>query len=103
VLSANQDGADVSIQQGPATLVYSSTTVSLLTKESTFSCDLAEVRRIGFADPATLQLRIGEHPELVIEWKDRAKAGALLFATRLAAVREQRMPSQATEGHGPAS
>jgi hypothetical protein len=101
VLCASQDGSDVSIQEGPATLIYSATTVSLLTKESTFSYDLAEVTQIGFADPATLQLRIGEHPELVIKWRDRAKAGALPFATRLAAAREQRMPSQANQGRGP--
>lgn len=47
VLSANQDDADLGIQEGPAALIYSSTTVSLLTKESTSSYDLAEVTQIG--------------------------------------------------------
>ena len=58
-----------------------------MTREAATSYPLADVTRIGIADPAVLQVRIGAEPELVIEWRDKAKVGVRLFAVRIAQAR----------------
>jgi hypothetical protein len=85
--SVTRDGVGTGIAAGPATLVCSATTLILMTREAATSYPLADVTRIGIADPAVLQVRIGAEPELVIEWRDKAKVGVRQFAVRIAQAR----------------